>query len=187
MRGCYSVCHASLEPSPPHTCNNLSAHWPWAPKCGAQLPRSRLCPRYLEGGHGNLNSYYLPSTHSSLSAGNGWFCQKWPTRVPWWPSGFRISIVTAVAQVSSVAQVQSLAWELPHATGGAKKKWSDRNFHLVTLICAGTACSRGHRGPGFHLPYPCRTSLSQTHFTDENLSPQVVCWPSGVSALGLSP
>ena len=32
-----------------------------------------------------------------------------------------LGIATALAQVATVAQVQPLAWELPHATGEAKK------------------------------------------------------------------
>ena len=32
------------------------------------------------------------------------------------------SIATAMAQVATAAQVQSLAWEFPHAAGSAKKK-----------------------------------------------------------------
>ena len=34
-------------------------------------------------------------------------------------------IVTVAPLVAAVAQVQSLAWELPHATGAAKKKKKD--------------------------------------------------------------
>ena len=33
----------------------------------------------------------------------------------------RSGIVTAVAQVTAMVQVQSLAWELPHALSAAKK------------------------------------------------------------------
>ena len=36
--------------------------------------------------------------------------------VPWWPMGKGLSIVTAMACV------QSLAWELPHALGMARRK-----------------------------------------------------------------
>ena len=37
----------------------------------------------------------------------------------------------AVAQVSAVLQVQSLAWELPHAVGAAiKKKPTTKNFSI---------------------------------------------------------
>ena len=35
-----------------------------------------------------------------------------------------------MACVAAVAQVRSLAWELPHATGLAKKKWGRWVFHL---------------------------------------------------------
>ena len=42
-------------------------------------------------------------------------------RVPLCLSGLRIGVVTAVTLVTIVAQTQSLAWELPHATGMAKK------------------------------------------------------------------
>ena len=41
-------------------------------------------------------------------------------RVPWLPS--RSGVVTAVAWVSAMAQVQSLAQELPHAMVMAQKK-----------------------------------------------------------------
>lgn len=40
--------------------------------------------------------------------------------VPSWHSGLRI--VIAVDWVAAVAQVPSVAQELPHATGGAKKQ-----------------------------------------------------------------
>ena len=36
-------------------------------------------------------------------------------RVPWWPSSKGLGAVTAVAWVTAVAQVPSLAWELSHA------------------------------------------------------------------------
>ena len=42
-------------------------------------------------------------------------------RVSWWLRGLRTT-ATAVALVTAMAQVHSLAWELPHATGMAKKK-----------------------------------------------------------------
>ena len=42
--------------------------------------------------------------------------------VTWWCSRLKISIVTAAAPVTVVAQIQSLAQELPHAMGVAKKK-----------------------------------------------------------------
>lgn len=37
--------------------------------------------------------------------------------VPWWPSNEGLGIVTAVAQVTAMASVGSLAWGLMHATG----------------------------------------------------------------------
>ena len=37
-------------------------------------------------------------------------------------AGYGYSIVTAAAWIAAVAQVQSLAWELPHAAGVTKKK-----------------------------------------------------------------
>ena len=42
------------------------------------------------------------------------------------------SALTASAQVATVARVQAAAWELPHATGIAKKKKKGRVscFHL---------------------------------------------------------
>ena len=45
--------------------------------------------------------------------------------VPGWLSRLRTvtGIVTAVAQVAVVAQARSLAWELPHARGMAKKNF----------------------------------------------------------------
>mgnify|MGYP007008976079 CR=1 FL=1 len=39
-----------------------------------------------------------------------------------WLSELRFSIVTAAALVAAVAQVQSLAQEIPHALGVAKKE-----------------------------------------------------------------
>ena len=42
--------------------------------------------------------------------------------VPLLCSELRIGIVTAVAQITAMAQVQLLAWELTQAMGAAKKK-----------------------------------------------------------------
>ena len=42
-------------------------------------------------------------------------------RVPLWLSGLGSSVVTTVAWVTAVAQVQSMAQEVPHASGAAKK------------------------------------------------------------------
>ena len=42
--------------------------------------------------------------------------------VPWWLLGLRIPVVMAVAQVTAVAWVLSLAWEFLHVVGMAKKK-----------------------------------------------------------------
>ena len=55
-----------------------------------------------------------------------------------WHSWGRTRVVTAVAQVTAVVQVRSLAQELPHAVGEAKKKveckrspWSSRHGSVV--------------------------------------------------------
>ena len=45
----------------------------------------------------------------------------------------RIFVVTAVALVTAVAQVQSLAWELSHAAGVAKNE-SKKTKHFVILL-----------------------------------------------------
>ena len=37
--------------------------------------------------------------------------------------GLRSDVVTAVAWVTALVRVRSLAQELPHATGTAKKNW----------------------------------------------------------------
>ena len=42
--------------------------------------------------------------------------------VSWWPSSLGSGIVTAVAWVTAMVQVPSLAQELLHATGMAQKK-----------------------------------------------------------------
>ncbi|WP_204902567.1 hypothetical protein, partial [Escherichia coli] len=42
--------------------------------------------------------------------------------VPWLPGGYGHGHVSAVAWVTAVARVPSLAQELPYATGGAIKK-----------------------------------------------------------------
>ena len=42
--------------------------------------------------------------------------------VSWWLGGQESSIITAVAQVAAMAQVPSLARELPHAMGSAKRR-----------------------------------------------------------------
>ena len=54
-------------------------------------------------------------------------------RVPLWLSGLKTCIVTAVAKVIDAVQVQSLAWELPHAASIAKKEkeWSSRHGAVV--------------------------------------------------------
>ena len=52
------------------------------------------------------------------------------SRSPEFPSGSvgqGSGIVTAVALVTSAAVFQSLAWELPHAAGEAKKKFQKAN------------------------------------------------------------
>ena len=46
----------------------------------------------------------------------------WKSGVPTWFRGLRIQRYHAVALATAVAQVRSLAWELPHAVGAAKKK-----------------------------------------------------------------
>ena len=43
-------------------------------------------------------------------------------------------IVTAAAWVTAVAQVQSLARELPHATGEAKKRKKEAYFQLSCVF-----------------------------------------------------
>ena len=47
---------------------------------------------------------------------------------PAWHNGFRSSIAAAVAKVSVMAQIQSLAWELPYAVGVAEKE--KKKMHL---------------------------------------------------------
>ena len=47
----------------------------------------------------------------------------------WWVKD--LMFVTALAQVTAVAQVQSLAWELPHASGEAPKKTQQTRFWLL--------------------------------------------------------
>ena len=57
-------------------------------------------------------------------------------------AGQRSCIVSAVARVAAMAQVGSLAWELPHAMGAAKKKkkkvkkkfWSSHCGSAVTNL-----------------------------------------------------
>ena len=53
--------------------------------------------------------------------------------IPSWLSGLKIHIGTAVAQVTDEAWVQSLAWELPHAMGVAKK-FKSKNKKLSEQI-----------------------------------------------------
>ena len=48
--------------------------------------------------------------------------QKHPFRVPWWPRCLGSGIVTPVAVVAAMAQVQFLAQELLHAAGTGKRK-----------------------------------------------------------------
>ena len=48
--------------------------------------------------------------------------------VPWWPSGWGFSVITAVAQV------QSLARELLHAAGKAKKKKKRNSIILYVVV-----------------------------------------------------
>lgn len=40
---------------------------------------------------------------------------------PWWPSGLRTWLVSAVAWVATVVQVPFLAWKLLHDVGVAKQ------------------------------------------------------------------
>ena len=76
--------------------------------------------------------------------------------VPWWLRGFRIWLVTTVAQVAAVARVPSPASELPHDTVKAKKKekW---------------------KGPlGWGLSYPIIIRLSPEALCEMNASLKVV-------------
>ena len=50
--------------------------------------------------------------------------------VPSWCNGLS-GIITAVAWVSAVAQIQSLAWGLPRAAGTAKKKTKNKKTKPV--------------------------------------------------------
>ena len=42
--------------------------------------------------------------------------------VPWWPSSWGLSVITAMVWVTAVARVWSLAWGHLHATGMAKRR-----------------------------------------------------------------
>ena len=53
-------------------------------------------------------------------------------------SGLGSSVITAEAQVAAMAQVQALAWELPRATGMAKKNQNKTN-------------KKPHQNLGFYL------------------------------------
>ena len=57
-------------------------------------------------------------------------------------------LVTAKAQVIAVAQVQSLAWKLPHAAGMAKKRANLRDGHSWTVILLSGACPWHMEVPG---------------------------------------
>ena len=52
-----------------------------------------------------------------------------------WLSGLRIQLCSAVAQVTTVVQVQSLAQVLPHDEGMTKKKKNERSG-TVNLVWA---------------------------------------------------
>ena len=53
-----------------------------------------------------------------------------------WLSRLRIGIVTAVALVTSVVQVQPLAWEIPHTTGAAKKQKQNTKSPTIIVLLA---------------------------------------------------
>ena len=56
-----------------------------------------------------------------------------------WHSRLGSSIVTAVAQLTAVAWVRSLAWELPYAAGVAKKTPQTKNKQVAFIILESTA------------------------------------------------
>ena len=52
--------------------------------------------------------------------------KKYIKEVPLWLSELRSRYSAAVVQVTAAAQVQSLAWEFPHAMGPAKNKYINK-------------------------------------------------------------
>ena len=53
-----------------------------------------------------------------------------------WLSGLRIQLCSAVAQVTTVVQVQSLAQVFPHDEGMTKKKKKNERSGTVNLVWA---------------------------------------------------
>ena len=50
-------------------------------------------------------------------------------------------VVTAVAWVTAVVQVQSLAWEIPHAMGAAKNKTKTAPSLACKWIISSLSCN----------------------------------------------
>ena len=68
-------------------------------------------------------------SHESIQA-----IKRHRTGLPLWCSGLRIQQYhSRGSQVTAVAQVPSLAWELPHAMGAAKEKKKKRCRTIHTL------------------------------------------------------
>ena len=72
-------------------------------------------------------------------------------RVPWWCRGLGSGVVCAMAWVTAVEQVRSLAWELSHAADRAERKIpisvnSWQRDRLTKLICSN---------PCYSLNYSC--------------------------------
>ena len=70
--------------------------------------------------------------------------------VPLWCNGLRSIVVTAVAHITAMVSVQSLAWELPHAVGMSKKKGGGRRPEWTFLQKEHTDGQRVHEDTQHH-------------------------------------
>ena len=86
-------------------------------------------------------SFSLSHVYVKLLAAYTWLLEKYIAKgVPWWLSGLRTHVFTAVAQLAAAVWVQSLAGELRHAVG-MQKKFFLNDLHELKLYssCCGSA------------------------------------------------
>ena len=53
--------------------------------------------------------------------------------IPWWHCRLRADVITAAAQVTAVAWVQTLAWEFPHAADAAQINVYDAETYTLSF------------------------------------------------------
>lgn len=100
---------------------------------------------------------------ASSFTGNS-FKQTWTLEFPGVLVGLGSNTVTTVALVTAVAQLQSLAWELPHPKSAPKKEDSCMQCSLAT---GGSAC---REGPCRKAPGPVKKHREPGEGVGRNLS-----------------